>query len=344
MELKGINKIIIFNLGGIGDLLLSFPAVKALRQTYPGASIDIVVVERVKELALDLGLFSDVLVYRKNFLADLSLFVSLGRKGYDLGINMRTIVSFFSALKIFTIMALVHPKISAGRDTDHHGLFFDIKIPETLYGEKHDTEYDIDLVTALGAKVTDRKVVFDIDGKSKQQAMKKIADNGITGNDIVVGINAGGVLSHRWPLDNFEAVIKDMAGFKDVKFVLTGDASEAKYVDPLRRSLPDKVINLSGKLNLRELAAVIKRCSIYITNDTGPMHIAASLNVPLLAIFGPGYIKRFDPRAISDKAKVFYKAQDCAPCDRIRCVSTRCLKAITPQEVSREARNILSVM
>jgi L-asparaginase/Glu-tRNA(Gln) amidotransferase subunit D len=75
----------------------------------------------------------------------------------------------------------------------------------------------------------------------------------------------------------------------------------------LQRKLSVDIVNLSGRLGIRQLGALIKRCQLYISNDTGPMHIAAILNTPLIAIFGPGQLICFDPRRISPKSVVLYK-------------------------------------
>ena len=90
-----------------------------------------------------------------------------------------------------------------------------------------------------------------------------------------------------------------------------------------------------------KLTALIKIAGLFITNDTGPMHIAAALGTPLVAIFGPGYLDRFDPRHISDKAKVLYKKSDCAPCDKFRCSLQKCLSAIYPEEVAEAGLSLL---
>lgn len=342
MVLQNVKKILIINLGGIGDLLLSLPAIKALRASYKDARIDIVVVDRVHELVRDAGLFDRVFLYKRSGFENLSLCMRLRRNRYDLAINMRTIVSWLSAVKAFLFFAMIHSAISAGRNTDGRGFFFDIKIPETGPGGKYEMEYDIDTVEALGAPVTDRAVRFDIDEASSGSMEQLLARRGIARDGRLIGIHAGGAPSHRWPIEHFAQAIQMIAGSLSCVFVLTGSASERKYVSGLSAAEGVKAINLAGDLTLRQLGALIKRCDLFISNDTGPIHIAAALHTPLVAIFGPGYLIRYDPRHVSDKAVVVQKGARCAPCDRWFCASMQCLKHIAPQEVRDAALRLLT--
>ena len=125
------------------------------------------------------------------------------------------------------------------------------------------------------------------------------------------------------------------------KFVITGLKNEIVLAKKLIKTTDAEIVNLAGKLTIRELGALIKRCNIFISNDTASMHITAILRTPLVAIFGPGYITRFDPRNISENVIVLYKAAECAPCDRKKCGDLKCLKEIAPNEVTEAALMLL---
>ncbi|UCD35851.1 MAG: hypothetical protein JSU90_03195, partial [Nitrospiraceae bacterium] len=87
--------------------------------------------------------------------------------------------------------------------------------------------------------------------------------------------------------------------------------------------------------------ALISRYSLFICNDTGPMHIAAALKTPVVAVFGPGYFERYNPGHITDKAVSLYKRADCSPCNRITCDSMECLAAISAEEVTEAALKLM---
>lgn len=334
--LKDIEKILLINLGGIGDFLLSLPAVKALAAAYPEADMDILVVDRVGELAVDSKIFQEVFLYK-----NIGSLMALRHRKYDLAVNMRTMVNRSSAFKMRLMLKVIGAKRTAGRNTDGHGTFFDISIPETLKGDRPESEYDIATVEALGARVDDKTIKLDVDTKSADRVRHILAENSIGDKDLIIGIHPGGAPSHRWPVKNFAAILKKLGSGQRYKFVLTGDRHERNFINRLDRAAGSIAVNMAGRLNLRELTALINRCDLYISNDTGPIHIAAVLKRPLIVIFGPGYIKRYDPRLISGKAILLYKSTECAPCDRPLCLSMKCLSNIKPQEVVEAAMRFL---
>jgi len=340
------NKILIINLGGIGDMLLSTPALRALKNKFSEAEISMLIARRSYEIAKDLPYIDKIFIFHKrnspiSFLRNIATLFILRKAHFDLAINMRTLVSRRSALAIKVIMGIINPKIRVGRDTEGRGYFFNIKIPEADIGEKYEMEYDIDTVKALGAQVIDRNIDFKIDRVNQEAVEIILKEEGVNRDDIVVGIHPGGEPSRQWPIENFSRVIKKIKGKIDCKFVITGTGRETKIINRLIKMSDIKLINMAGRISVKELAALINRLHLYIANDTGPMHIAAALRRPLVAIFGPGCVTRFDPRNISDRAIVLYKKVDCSPCNRMFCNSRKCLTIISPEEVAAAALGLL---
>ncbi len=331
------NKILVINLGGIGDVILSTPALRALREKYPDASISVLTSPYGYEVAKYLPYIDEAFILCKN----LKILLDLRMKKFDLAINMRTIASKMGALKMRLLLGVINPRLTAGRDTDGRGKFLDITIPETLIGKRCEAEYDIDLAAALGADAIDRKIDFPIDKDAATKVAGILKDRGISGDDIMIGIHPGGKLLHRWGVENFSAVIKALRKEGTYKFVITGAAAEVELADKLKAASGPDVINLAGAMNLRETAALIKGARLFISNDTGLIHIAAALKTPLVAIFGPGDLARFDPRHLSPKAEVMYKKSDCAPCNFVKCSSMKCVKAISPGDVMQASLKLL---
>jgi ADP-heptose:LPS heptosyltransferase len=264
--------------------------------------------------------------------------LALRRERFDLAVNMRTLESERGARKIKFLLDVIRPAKTAGRDTDGRGRFFDVRVPESGTGQKYEMEYDIDTVRALGAEVTDRHVDLMIDRESAGRVNEILEEAGITGNDTLIGIHAGGMPSRRWPAENFFEAMNLIRSKVRCKFVITGGRSEAGLAKRLEGR---DAVNLAGKLSLSETGALIKRCRLFISNDTSPMHMAAVLRTPLVAIFGPGDIVRFDPRNISDKVQVLYKKAPCAPCEKVTCKEMACLKAVSPEEVTDAAMRLV---
>ena len=350
MNTKPFKNILVVNLGGIGDILLSLPALKALRGLYPQARISMLIVPRVREMmegspyvdelfALDVGWGSRFGIV-KMFGNARTLFLLRGRR-FDIAINMRTLVSDKSAWEMRLLFAVIGPKVKAGRDTEGRGSFFDITVPESDSGDRYEMYYDIEMAKKLGALDVDERVDYRVDEESRKKVLRVLEERGVGENDTLVIVNPGGAPANRWPLERFARAINEIYNRTNAKFVITGGAGEAGLALELGENINADAIDLAGKLSVKELSALIERCDLFITNDTGPMYIAAVLRKPLVAIFGPGHITRYDPRKVSDKAVVVYNKVECAPCNRKACNSMRCLKGIPPDGVVEAALRLL---
>ncbi|MGE5307582.1 MAG: glycosyltransferase family 9 protein, partial [Deltaproteobacteria bacterium] len=342
------KKILIVNLGGIGDLMLSSPALRAIRSWMPDARLCLLTAAPSAEYARLLPYIDEVhtLEIGRGFLrlaAGLGVLLFLRKERFDLCVNMRTIVSARSRRGIRLVFDLIRAGRTAGRDTDGRGDFFDIRIKEDGGDTDYEMEYDLSMARTLtGRPVEDRTVDFPVDDAARARVERLLSDGGAFPGTPVIGLHLGGKPSHAWPEENFAAAAAMIDQKRESIFVLTGDSRDGERARAAFAGTAPRSIDLTGKLTLVELGAVIARCGLYITSDSAPMHIAAALGTPLVAIFGPGYIRRFDPRRILPGAVVLSAKTPCAPCDRVTCPSLRCLKAITPEEAARAAIELLS--
>jgi heptosyltransferase-2 len=341
-----VKKILVVNFGGIGDILLSTPALRALKKGYPEAKLYLLVTRRVRVVVKELVYIDRVFClevthpWRYGWYNLLAL-LRLRKECIDLAVNMRTLVSQGSVLKMRMVLALIRPKIKAGRDTAGRGAFFDVTVPEEEIGSKYEMDYDIALAEALGGRTEDRKIDFKVDGESRQALKVLLAQAGIKDSDVLVGIHPGGRPSRRWPAQNFALVMQEIQRKTNCVFVLTGARDEGKLAEEIIRLSKVAAINLSGKLDLGLLGVFLERCNLYISNDTGPMHIAAILQAPLVAILGPGCFSRYNPATLSPDAVVLYKPSVCSPCNKFRCRSLVCLRNITVEEVAAAGFKLL---
>jgi len=342
MELTNIKKILVVDLGGIGDLLLAQPALRALRQKYPQAMIDMLVVSRCAGLVRSYGLCDHVYICERHLLNFLPVLSNLRRSRYDLVVNMRTMVSWLGVIKMFVLFSCINGRILAGKDTNGRGFFFAIKVAEIEPGSKYEMEYDIDMVAAVGAQVTDRTIRLDIGQEFCETVGRILQERGINPGNVLIGIHPGGMPSRRWPLEHYRMLMDGIHAARPGVFVIIGGAEEKALANELCRGREYPVVDLMGRLSIQETAALIQRCMLFISNDTGTMHIAAVMGTPQVAIFGPGQLTRFDPRNISQKAAVVYKKADCAPCDRYSCDSMKCFKDVTVAEVVETALGFLT--
>lgn len=158
----------------------------------------------------------------------------------------------------------------------------------------------------------------------------------------LIGINPGAAYGSAkcWPPERFRALALEL--LKEGYVVFFGDASTFTLVREICKGLPEEAMNLAGITSLRELACIIKDCDLLITNDSGPMHIAAAFDTPLIALFGSTDAQSTGPYGKPDA--VIDKHASCSPCFKRVCpIDFRCMKEITVEEVAEKARELLRV-
>jgi len=158
---------------------------------------------------------------------------------------------------------------------------------------------------------------------------------------VLVNINSGEMAPRRrWPAEHFRSVVEDLLLRPRVRCVLIGGPQDRETVGRFQAGLsePGRVVNLAGRVSLRELVALMQLADLYLGNDSGPLHFAACVGLPVLALFGPESPAVYGPPA-SPRNTVLYRAEPCGPCLNVytdkqsRCGENICLKRIQPAEV-----------
>ncbi len=140
----------------------------------------------------------------------------------------------------------------------------------------------------------------------------------------LIGVHAsGGRESKQWHLDRFAAVARELATSRGATIVLTGSDADRPLVEALAAKLAGvPVLNVAGNMDVPTLAAVLARLDLFVTGDTGPMHLAAAMGTPVVAVFGPSQPARYGPRAARER--IVRIDLPCSPCGRVRLPPERC--------------------
>jgi ADP-heptose:LPS heptosyltransferase len=341
-SLSDLKKILIIHLGGMGDILLSEPAIRALRKAYPSAETTLLVTSKVAPVVGALGLADRVFVFDmfyggvvpfRKILGNMLTLMELKKMHFDAAINMRTLVSKASAAKMGFLFKIINPKMSVGRDTEHRGYFFDFKVFETDRGTQYEMDLDLETVKLLGVESFTRRPVLEVPQEDLKSADALLEKYGVVKSDPLITIHVGGMPSRRWPIENFAGLLMELARHCSAKIAVVAGPGEERLLARLQASVKNGWVNLGVSLSFLQLAALIKRSQCFVSNDTGPMHVAAVLKTPQVAIFGPGDMIRFDPRNISECARLVYKEYPCAPCNKKECDDMKCLKVLTVSDV-----------
>lgn len=346
------KKALIINLGGIGDLVISTAFFRNFKNSFSGCHVTALISSRGAELLEGLHYIDEIIAYDlqdvnfkdlifspQKFLKSIKLLLKLRKSRYDISVNLLPLVSFQSAIKMSAVFFILGTKIRAGRDTEGLGWFYQIKVKEPLLFDMYDVELQGKLLEKIGGIFTDNSLDLPIPLEDELYIEKQLLKNGVKTDRPLIIVNPGSNWpSKMWPVENFVETIKGLKSKTDASFIVTGSASEIPLAEMIKKGAGDISV-LTGKTTLHQLAALLKKTSLFITNDTGPMHLAIAIGTPVVAIFGPGYYKRFFP---PDREGIIRKDFKCSPCVKKECNDMGCLKTITPDEVIEKALWLLS--
>jgi lipopolysaccharide heptosyltransferase II len=152
----------------------------------------------------------------------------------------------------------------------------------------HDADRNLALLKAVGVQAGSGELSLQPDATSEQQIRERLSAAGIQANDRILGINAGSVwATKRWKAEGFAQVADRAIRDLGMKVIFFGGKPDAEVVRASMKFMKEKAFNWAAQTQLKELIAGIARCQVFLTNDSGPMHIAVATRVPTVAIFGP---------------------------------------------------------
>jgi heptosyltransferase-2 len=174
-------------------------------------------------------------------------------------------------------------------------------------------------------------------------AKKILRSSGIEEGDVLIGINPGAFYgpAKRWFPDRYAAAADSLANDYNARVVIFGAPSDLPVVQEVAAAMSRPPVILAGQTTLGQLMGLLKECRLLITNDSGPMHLAAALDVPQLAVFGSTSEIATGP--LSGNAVVIKHPVDCNPCFLRECPTDfRCMKCISVEQVVEAARKLIS--
>lgn len=310
-EPASVKRILFVKFWGIGSIILAEPTLRYLRKKYPQARLDFLTLAQNQELftfipQVDRVYCLDFINLWRFVLSAILLIVQLRRQCYDLIIDAEFFANF-SAL----VSRLANPRCLVGfsRPGASKSRLLDITVP--FIDEQHAADNFLRLV------MKDR--TEDISGWAQPQIASPNATFGEKDSAlrpyIVMNVNASPLaLERRWPQERFVQLAQWLLQTYEVDLALIGSQVEREYTDVVATAIgnPYAVRNLAGTLTLIELAALIENAALFISNDSGPLHLAAALQKPVAGFFGPETPERFGPRC--DDRLTFYLDLPCSPC------------------------------
>jgi heptosyltransferase-2 len=317
----------------IGDLVMALPIIYDLKNKYPNAKITVMLKENLKDLVTNNKNISEIYCFKKprNKIYPKKIIKDLKNKNFDLAILLTNSLSsslwlYFAKIK----------QIIGYRNFRSFFLTKKIKFPKDK-NNIHQINLYKNLLKPLNIKISKTLPILKPDENLKEKVKKILIENGYNKSKRLIAINAFAAYGSAkcYPLDKYISLTKKLINDKNNIVIFIGD--KKNQIKNLEIFESKQVINLIGQTTLKELIALISLTNIFISNDSGPMHIASSLNKNLIAIFGSTSDIMTSP--YSKNQIVINKKVSCSPCFKRKCpIDLKCLNEIKVDEILNEIK------
>jgi len=335
-EFPVYKRILIIRTDRIGDVLLSTPVIKAVKDFYPNSFLAVMVRPYAREIIEGNPYVDELIIYdkygkHKSIQASIKFATELNKKRFDLAIilhptNRVNLISFFAGIP---------ERIGFNRKM---GLLLTKKIEDKKHlGEKHEMEYSLDVIRALGIEPRDKSLFMPIKQESEDWVDKILKRNNIRELDKLVAIHPGASCPSKiWPQEYFSELANRLVEEYSCKIIVISGPKDEKIAQKVIEKVEYPVVDLAGETTLSKLASILKRCKLFISNDSGPVHISTAVGTPVISIFGRNQ-KGLSPLRwgpLGEKDTYLHKDVGCVQCLAHNCKKEFiCLKSIHVEDV-----------
>ncbi len=334
-----MNRILVRGVNWVGDTILTYPTVEALKRRFPDSEISILVPSHLADLWKTFPYIENIIPFENrkgiaSFFEDFRISRLLRKERFDLGLILPR--SFHSAFQLF----LAKIPIRIGYQDEGRSLLLTHRVRRKKeFLRVHRVYYYQELLKPFGAKHPLSSPRLHLREEDRRWAEEILKGRGLPNGKPMIGLNPGAAygLAKCWFPDRFGELGRRLSQTWKAKILVFGRVEERKIANRILSYLGGEGIDLTGQTNLLQLAALLEKCSLLVTNDTGTMHIASATGTPVIALFGPT-----DPKATGpwgERHVVIKKEVSCSPCFKRVCPTDhRCMEQITVEEV-QEAVN-----
>ena len=321
-----MKKILLIRLSSLGDVVLTTPAIRAVRAHFPDAYIAMLVAKQSADALHENPHLNEIITYDrlakdKDTGEMLRIIRQLRKRKFTLAIDLQ---------RKFRTQILMY--FSGAAERVGKGRLCTIRVQEQ--GHKHATAHYFDLLHAVGIPAEDQQLELFLAESERSNAAKRLDTAGVSKMTLNVGLFPGaGWKLREWMPERFAAIGDRLVAQFNANVLVFGGPKESELVQTVVNLMDAPAIPFAGNLEIRQLAACIEQCDLFLTNDTGPMHIAAAVGTPTVSLFGPGNHIRFQP--IGALHQIIRHDVPCSPCKQFtdKCKDNICMKGIVVDEV-----------
>jgi lipopolysaccharide heptosyltransferase II len=339
-EVFSVTKILIIKYSALGDIILSIPSLRSLKNKFPQSEISLLVDARFQDIIRNCPYVDKILsfnikgisLFSKNFR---SIASRLRGEAFDLVVDLQN----NNKSHLLDFMALAPKRY--GYKNNKMGFLLNEGIRDRR--DKVDPiTHQSRVLHLLGVDIVDKKLELWPQKAEEEYIKNFLNKQWVAGKQMLFGFNINASQrwqTKNWPVEKFAKLGDIICKKYNARVVLTGTERDVPQAQRFAKLSRVKPIIACGKTGLLQLAALIKQCKVFVTPDSASMHIAAAMGVPFVAIFGPTDPKRHMPPA--DKYRLVYKNTDCSPCYRPACSSNKCLNQISVEEIASSIESLI---
>ncbi|MBU1007238.1 MAG: lipopolysaccharide heptosyltransferase II [Candidatus Omnitrophica bacterium] len=346
MDIPNIKRILMVRTDRIGDVVLSTPAITAMRKAFPGSYIAVMVSPQTKEIIKGNPYVNEIIVYdkalkHKGIFGTLNLSNWLKSKKFDIAFILHSTVR----VSLLCFLSGIPRRIGYARGKMDFFLTDKMEYKKSL-GEKHESEYTLDILRHAGISAEMSPLVMPVSAENENKIDEILRDNGLKDRKIVVLSPGASDRSRMWPPENFAKAGDILVEKFGVCIVLISGREEVKVGEKVKGLMRNKPIFLCGNTSLGELAALLKKTLLLISNDSGPVHVACAVGTPVISIFSRNK-KGINPerwKPLGEKTAVLHKKVGCTECLAHDCKKAfLCLRSVSVEEVAQKAVELLKL-
>ena len=339
-QIRRTEKLLIRSTNWIGDAVMITPAVRAIRSHFPRARISVLAKPWVAPVFADSPDVDEVILYEETGVAAP---VRVARKLRRCRFDMAFLLQHAFEAALIAFLAGIPTRIGYRRDGRGPLLTHPVPCPPPIR-TVHQTDYYLNILRAVGLWAFNQDLGLKVPSENLQRARKMLFDRGVPDGAPVVGINPGAAYgpAKQWFPERFAALSDRLQERYRCRVVLFGGPSDRRLGERIAETAQKKVINLAGRTRLQDAIALIALCRLFVTNDSGLMHVAAGLGVPLVAIFGSTNPATTGPW--SNNSRVVRASVPCSPCLMPQCPEGHlsCMRQIEVSTVMDAAESLLA--
>ena len=330
----GVRRILVIKLRAIGDVLLSTIVLKNLRLAFPDAAVDFLTESPSATLlrrTLDRG---EVVVYDRRAMTGLDLIRRVRSGSYDL------VIDLFGNPRTALVTRLSGAPHRVGyRFRGRTYAYTTVVTPRG--GEVHNTQFNLDALEAIGVPIRDRTVSLHLGDQDRRTAETFLAGS-CSGPGMLVALNpSGGWYTKRWSLEKFAALGDRLVDRFKAQIILPWGPGELSDVEKIQRAMRHAAV-IPPETTLLELAGLLERMAFVVTNDSGPMHLAAAVGTPVLGIYGPTNPMLQGPYGDRHRT-IRLDGLECLGCNLTRCpIGHVCMRDLTVERVGDAVEQLMN--